>query len=88
MFHREALNIDKRVYIRGEGSLGETKIDHRANAPCFRIRRTCLIQNLDLDMTGFRECVCVAGNARVEAFLRDCNIRLAFPSLDPQDQEW
>lgn len=61
--------------MRGEGHLGETKIDQRANAPTFRITRTCVIQDLDLDMTGFRECVCVAGTSNVKAYITGCNIK-------------
>ena len=71
---REAANVSKRVLIIGEGVLGEVTVDQRANSPAFRISRSCVIQNLSLDMTGFRECVSVTGSNSVLALLRDCNI--------------
>ena len=71
------MDIDKRLLIRGEGRLGETQIDQRANSPTFRIRRTCVIHNLDLDMTGFRECLFVGGAASVHPLVSSCKIRFA-----------
>jgi len=47
--------VDKRVLIRSEGTLEETTIDHRGNSPIFRITRNAVLQNVDIDMTGFRE---------------------------------
>ena len=73
--HREAMNVDKRLLIRGEGLLGETKIDQRANAPTFRIRRSCVIQDIDLDMTGFRECISVEGPAHTRALFTGCKLK-------------
>lgn len=79
------MDIDKRLLISGEGRLGETQIDQRANSPTFRIRRTCVIQNLDLDMTGFRECVNVGGSSFVHPLVSSCKIRYVFfpPPLLP-----
>ena len=71
---REAADVSKRVLIFGEGVLGEVTVDQRANSPAFRISRSCVIQNLSLDMTGFRECVSVTGSNSVLTLLRDCNI--------------
>lgn len=45
---RETVHVSKRVLIRGEGMLGETRIDHRANCPALRIGRTCIVQALFL----------------------------------------
>lgn len=75
--------MDKRVLLRGEGSLGETKIDQRANSPAFRIRRTCVIDRLDLDMTGFRECVCTEGTRTTKALILGCRIRQEIPTNCP-----
>ena len=75
LFCREALEIKKRILIIGSGVLGETKIDQRANSPTFRITHNCVIQNLDIDMTGFRECVHVTGKQNVTALLRNCLIK-------------
>ena len=72
---RESVDIDKRLLIRGEGRLGETQIDQRANSPTFRIQRTCVIHNLDLDMTGFRECLFVGGSVSVHPLVSSCKIR-------------
>ncbi|KAK9828720.1 hypothetical protein WJX72_001708 [[Myrmecia] bisecta] len=71
----ECLNIDKRILIRGEGLLGETRIDQRANCPTFRISRNCVIQNIDVDMTGFREAIMVTGPKEVQPLIEDCIIR-------------
>lgn len=43
---RETVHVSKRVLIRGEGTLGETRIDQRANCPALRIGRTCLVQEI------------------------------------------
>ena len=81
--YREAMNIDKRILIRGEGLLGESKIDQRANAPTFRIRRSCLIHDIDLDMTGFRECISVEGAAYTKALIMRCRIKCGRLELAP-----
>ena len=53
----EAVVINKRLLIYGEGRLGETVIDQRANAPTFTVTRPCVIRNLKIELTGFRECL-------------------------------
>jgi hypothetical protein len=54
----ESITIHKRVLIMGEGSLGDTVIDQRANCPTFRcVRGGVTIKNIDIDQTGFREAV-------------------------------
>ena len=65
----------KRVLIRGEGMLGEARLDHRANCPALRIGRTCVVQGLDIDMTGFREAVKIEGPASVRPAIQNCIIR-------------
>ena len=69
--------ISKRVVVQGEGPLGTTKIDQRSNSPGLRITRSCLMQNLDVDMTGFREAVRVEGSSSVQPLLLSCIIRCA-----------
>jgi hypothetical protein len=75
------MDIDKRRLICGEGRLGETQIDQRANSPTFRISRTCVIHNLDLDMTGFRECLNVGGSSNVHPLVSSCKIRCEHPTV-------
>lgn len=54
----ESITIHRRILIMGEGSLGDTVIDQRANCPTFRcIRGGVTIKNMDIDQTGFREAV-------------------------------
>ena len=63
----ECVTIDKRVLIEGQGSLGETVIDQRANVPTFRICHGgggAVIRNLDIDQSGFRESILVTGEGR------------------------
>ncbi|BDA45677.1 probable UPF0225 protein Spro_2712 at N-terminal half [Coccomyxa sp. Obi] len=71
----ETVHVSKRVLIRGEGTLGETRIDHRANCPALRIGRVCVVQGLDIDMTGFREAVKIEGPASVRPAIQNCIIR-------------
>ena len=72
----EAIDVKKRLLIEGEGSLGETVIDQRANVPTFRISRGgVVIRNLDLDHTGFREAVLVEGSASVYSLIDGCIIK-------------
>ncbi|KAK9904188.1 hypothetical protein WJX75_006312 [Coccomyxa subellipsoidea] len=71
----ETVHVSKRVLIRGEGTLGETRIDHRANCPALRVSRTCLIRDLDIDMTGFREAVKIEGPAHTQPAFLNCIIR-------------
>jgi hypothetical protein len=40
-------------------------VDQRSNSPSLRLMRTCVIQNMEIDMSGFRECVCIQGAATV-----------------------
>ena len=54
------VDVTKRVLIRGEGRLHpnpETTVDARGNCPYLRITRTCVVQYLDLDFTGFCEAI-------------------------------
>ncbi|CAL8470738.1 g10280 [Coccomyxa elongata] len=69
----ETVHVSKRVLIRGEGTLGETRIDQRANCPALRIGRTCV--GLDIDMTGFNEAVKIEGPASVRPAIQNCIIR-------------
>ena len=66
--------MNKRVLIRGEGESGEVKVDQRAASPTLRITRTCVVQNLDLDLTGYRECIRISGAAHVKALIQRCKI--------------
>lgn len=64
------------MLIEGEGALGEAVIDQRANAPTFRI--TCggvVLRGIDLDQTGFREALLVAGDAAVVPLIDGCRLR-------------
>ena len=67
--------IERRVLIRGEGRLREATVDSRANVPLFRVVRPCVIQNLDLDFTGFCECVRVEGDHRVDPLIEGCAVK-------------
>lgn len=54
--------MEKRVLIRGEGSLGSTKLDQRGNSPTFRCMGHFVVQNLHITHTGYRETImCEAG---------------------------
>ena len=46
-------DVRRRILIRGEGALCEATLDARANSPAFRILRSCVIQNVEVDFTGF-----------------------------------
>ncbi|KAL3162418.1 hypothetical protein ABBQ32_010088 [Trebouxia sp. C0010 RCD-2024] len=70
----EAINITKRILLRGSGQLGDSKIDQRANSPTFRISRGAVIMNIEVDMTGFREAVLITGTDRVSPVLQKCSI--------------
>lgn len=67
--------IDKRVLIRGEGAFREATADCRNNSPLFRIKRSCVIQNLDVDFTGFCEAIRINGDARVKPFIENCVVK-------------
>ena len=69
------VDVEKRVLIRGEGALRDATIDCRNNSPLFRIKRPCVIQNLDVDFTGFCEATRVVGDARVKPLIENCLIR-------------
>lgn len=62
----------------GEGALGEASIDQRANCPTFRITRACVVRNVDIDMTGFREAVMVEGPTSLQPLIQGCIIRWGF----------
>lgn len=64
-----------RVLIRGSGSLGSTKIDHRANSPAFRMTGNAVVAGIDIDMTGFRESILVSGDAQCQPIFLKCIIR-------------
>ena len=81
--HRESLVVDKRVVLQGEGGLGEAKIDQRTNSPGLRLGRSCLLMNLDVDMTGFREAARVEGPASVQPLLLSCILRCSCTSAAP-----
>jgi len=71
----EVVEINKRVIIRGEGALRDAVVDCRNNSPLFRIKRSCVIQNLDIDFTGFSESVRVLGDERVKPLIENCIIK-------------
>ena len=72
---REATNVEKRLLIVGQGALGEARLDQRANAPALRLTRPCVVRNLDIDMTGFREGLLVDGPAALQPLIDSCIIR-------------
>ena len=71
----QVVDVDKRVIIRGEGAFREATLDARNNSPIFRITRPCVIQNVDIDFTGFSEAVRVVGDARVKPFIENCRVK-------------
>jgi parallel beta-helix repeat protein len=70
-----AVDVNKRVLIRGEGQLGDTVLEQRANAPLFRLLAPAVVQNLVLDLCGFRECISCEGSARCTPLLESCTIK-------------
>ena len=74
----EAVNITKRVLIEGEGSLGETVIDQRANVPTFRISKGgggAVIRNIDIDQSGFRESILITGDHSISPLIDSCIVK-------------
>ncbi|PSC73819.1 Small glutamine-rich tetratricopeptide [Micractinium conductrix] len=72
----QAITLNKRVMIEGEGALGEATIDQRANVPTFRIvRGGVVLRNIDLDQTGYREALLVEGAAGTAPLLLGCRIK-------------
>jgi hypothetical protein len=69
------VEVDKRVLIRGEGRLGDTTVEQRSNSPLMRLSAPAVLQNLVLDLCGFRECLLVEGDARVTPLLEGCTVR-------------
>lgn len=67
--------MKKRVLIRGTGALGETRVDHRGNAPAFRIANASVLLNLDIDMTGYTEALKFEGTDPAGALVHECIIR-------------
>ncbi len=67
--------VTKRLLIRGEGGAGATRLDQRANSPALRLERACVVSDIDIDMTGFREAVHIAGGAAVAPLLLRCILR-------------
>ena len=60
---------------RGEGDLGDTTIEQRGNAPLFHFTVPAVVQNLVLDLCGFRECLLFDGNERCTPLVEGCDIR-------------
>eukprot|EP00887_Chlorella_sp_A99_P007902 scaffold12.g7902.t1 len=72
----ECITLKKRVLIEGEGALGETVIDQRANCPTFRIvRGGVVVRRLELDQTGFREALLVTGGPAVSPLIEGCTLK-------------
>ena len=72
----ETVKITKRILIEGEGQLGETVVDQRANVPTFKIERGgVVIRNLDIDHTGFREAILIDGTDNVNPLIEGCDIK-------------
>lgn len=67
--------VTKRLLIRGAGGMGDARLDQRANSPALRLQRACVIEGLDIDMTGFKEAVHVAGGAAVAPLIQRCILR-------------
>ena len=67
-------DVRRRILIRGEGALREATLDARANSPAFRILRSCVIQNVEVDFTGFCEAIRVEGDARVRPLVERCAV--------------
>ena len=71
----QACLVDKRILIRGEGALKEATVDCRSNVPLFRVTRPCVIQNVDIDFTGFSQAIHVEGGENVDALIENCRIK-------------
>jgi tetratricopeptide (TPR) repeat protein len=72
----ETLSIKKRILIEGEGMLGDTVLDQRANVPMFKIERGgVVIRNIDLDHTGFRESILIQGPKTSLPLIERCIIK-------------
>jgi len=71
----QVADVDKRVIIRGEGAFREATLDARNNSPIFRITRPCVIQNVDVDFTGFSEAIRIVGDERVNPFIENCRVK-------------
>lgn len=71
----QVADVDKRVIIRGEGAFREATLDARNNSPIFRITRPCVIQNVDVDFTGFSEAIRIVGDERVKPFIENCRVK-------------
>ena len=67
-------DVRRRILICGEGALREATLDARANSPAFRILRSCVIQNVEVDFTGFCEAIRVEGDARVRPLVERCAV--------------
>ncbi|CAG9465959.1 unnamed protein product [Pedinophyceae sp. YPF-701] len=61
----KTVEVDKLVHIAGSADGGATVYDHRANCPALHITHDCVLSNLTVDMTGFREGVLVENRCRV-----------------------
>ena len=67
--------VDKRVLITGAGAFGEVTMEQRSNCPLMRITAAAVIQNLSMELCGFRECLLFEGDARNTAVVQDCSVR-------------
>ena len=67
--------VTKRLLIRGAGGMGDARLDQRANSPALRLERACVVAGLDIDMTGFKEAVHIAGGAAVAPLIQRCILR-------------
>lgn len=66
-------DVGVRVMIVGEGKLGDTILEQRANTPLLRLSAGCVVRGMELDLCGFGEAVSVVG--RAAPVLRACRIR-------------
>lgn len=50
-------------------------MEQRSNCPLMRVTAPAVIQNLSLELCGFRECLLFEGDARNTALLQDCSVQ-------------
>ena len=67
--------VNKRVLICGTGAFGDVTMEQRSNCPLMRITSAAVIQNLSMELCGFRECLLFEGDARNTALMQDCSVR-------------
>ena len=71
----ETCDVEKRILIRGEGRMEETTLDARCNTPVLRITASCTVQNVNIDMTGFRESLYIGGNEDVRPVFEHVRVK-------------